>query len=65
MFSLTPKEHAVLQLVCKGFSNREIGLSLSIAETTARSHVVSIIHKLNVRNRTACAAEAIRRSLIA
>jgi len=45
-------------------SNREIGQTLHIAETTARDHVHSLIRKLNVRNRTSCAVEGIRRELV-
>ena len=63
--NLSPREYDVLQLICNGLSNREIGLNLHIAESTARGHVCALIHKLNARNRTACAAEGIRRRLVA
>lgn len=61
---LTPRESDVLQLICAGLSNREIGKKLHIAETTARDHVHSLIRKMNARNRTACAVEGIRRRLV-
>ena len=61
---LSERELSVLELVCNGLSNREIGQDLQIAETTARGHVQAIIRKLHVRDRTAAAAEAIRRHLI-
>ena len=61
---LTPRESDVLQLICAGLSNREIGKKLHIAETTARDHVHSLIRKMNARNRTACAVEGIRRQLV-
>ena len=54
----------MLRLICDGLSNREIGQTLHIAETTARDHVHSLIRKLNVRNRTSCAVEGIRRELV-
>ena len=54
----------MLELVCEGLSNREIGRRLHIADVTARQHVQAIIHKLHVRNRTASAAEAIRTHLV-
>ncbi|MFL0769234.1 MAG: response regulator transcription factor [Prochlorococcus sp.] len=60
---LTTRELSVLQLICLGLTNREIGKKLHIAESTARDHVLRISHKLQVRNRTACAAEAIRQRL--
>ena len=61
---LSERELSVLELVCNGLSNREIGQDLQIAETTARGHVQAIIRKLHVRDRTAAAAEAIRRHWI-
>ena len=61
---LSEREIDVLELVCEGLSNREIGRRLHIADVTARQHVQAIIHKLHVRNRTASAAEAIRAHLV-
>ena len=55
MPDLSEREIDVLELVCEGLSNREIGRRLHIADVTARQH--AIIHKLHVRNRTASAAE--------
>lgn len=61
---LTEREQVVLELVCAGLTNREIGDILVIAETTARGHVQSIIRKLDVRDRTAAAAEGVRQRLV-
>ena len=61
---LSQREAEVLQLVCDGLTNREIGAALQIAETTARGHVQSIIQKLHVRGRTAAAAEGVRLHLV-
>ena len=61
---LTEREGVVLELVCSGLTNREIGDILVIAETTARGHVQSIIRKLDVRDRTAAAAEGVRRQIV-
>ena len=61
---LSNREHSVLELVCEGFTNREIGKRLNIAESTARGHVQAIIGKLHVRDRTAAAAEGVRRHLV-
>lgn len=58
---LSEQERRVLQLLCNGFTNKGIGEELSIAETTARGHVQSIMRKLNVKDRTAAAVEGIRR----
>lgn len=61
---LSSREHSVLELVCEGLTNREIGQHLHIAESTARGHVQAIIGKLHVRDRTAAAAEGVRRHLV-
>ena len=60
---LTQRESQVLQLVCNGHTNKEIGSELAIAATTARQHVKVILQKLHCNCRAAAAAEAIRRQL--
>ena len=60
---LTQRERQVLQLICDGLTNQEIGNELHIADTTARGHVKTIMQKLDVDRRAAAAAEAIRRQL--
>ena len=60
---LTRREFEVLQLVCDGLTNQQIGQRLNIAGSTARGHVQTIMEKLDVSGRTAAAAEAIRRQL--
>jgi two-component system, NarL family, response regulator len=62
--NLTPREHQVLQLVAKGFTNKEIGRALGISNNTARNHVNSIIEKLEVSDRTEAATIAIRQGLV-
>jgi len=59
--ALSDRERMVLTLLCDGMTNKEIAEALSIAETTARGHVQSIMRKLNVKDRTAAAVEGIRR----
>lgn len=44
---LTQREHDVLELVKRRFSNREIGDALGIKETTVKFHVGNIFVKLN------------------
>jgi DNA-binding NarL/FixJ family response regulator len=50
--SLTPQERRVLQLLGTGKLNKEIAYDLTIAETTVKAHVSSILHKLKVYSRT-------------
>jgi len=61
---LTDREVEVLLLLGRGQSNKQIGLSLSVSETTVKSHVRNILAKLNVMNRTEAIAAASRRGLI-
>jgi DNA-binding NarL/FixJ family response regulator len=61
--TLTAREHEVLVLVAAGLSNREIASRLMISERTARTHVSSILDKLNLRSRTQAALYAIQQGL--
>lgn len=61
--SLTPREREVLSLLSAGQSNSEIADVLVISSATARSHVLSILRKLGVRNRTEAALVAYRTGL--
>ena len=57
---LSMRELEVLRLLVEGMTNREIGSSLYITEDTAKKHVVSIIAKLQVSDRTQAAVKALR-----
>jgi two-component system, NarL family, response regulator LiaR len=57
---LSERELEVLRLVAKGMSNREIADQLVVGETTVRSHVGSILAKLQLASRTQAALYAIR-----
>jgi DNA-binding NarL/FixJ family response regulator len=62
--SLTGRELNVLELLAQGKSNKEIGVSLYVSETTVKSHLRSIFRKLNVLSRTEAITVASRRGLI-
>jgi DNA-binding NarL/FixJ family response regulator len=49
---LTPREHAVLELLECGVPNKIIAYRLGMSLSTVKAHVHNIIVKLNVRNRT-------------
>ena len=61
---LTERELDVLLLLAAGSANQEIADKLGISVTTVRSHVLSILRKLNVPNRTVAAICAYRSGLV-
>jgi DNA-binding NarL/FixJ family response regulator len=60
---LTDRELDVLMLLASGSANRDIADKLGISVTTVRSHVLSILRKMNVPNRTMAAISAYRSGL--
>jgi len=61
---LTDRELEVVRLLAGGYSNREIGAALGVAERTVKNHVSSILAKLWVRDRTRAVLKAISMGLI-
>jgi LuxR family quorum sensing-dependent transcriptional regulator len=61
---LTPRELAVLRLTSMGGQTAEIAQELGIGEETIRSHLKKAQTKLEARNRTHAACEALRRQLV-
>lgn len=49
---LTARQTEVVELICQGYSNKEIGEKLSISDKTVKIHVSSILAKLNIKDRT-------------
>jgi LuxR family transcriptional regulator, maltose regulon positive regulatory protein len=49
---LSPRELEVLELMARGFRNRDISRALVISESTTKVHVRHILEKLGVRTRT-------------
>ena len=52
MHLLTEREREIINLMRKGMKNREIAISLAIAESTVHKHIQNIFEKLHARNRT-------------
>ncbi len=62
--NLTSRELEILKMLSKGPTNKQIGHALGISDNTVRNHVLKIIEKLEVSDRTEAATTAIQRGLI-
>jgi NarL family two-component system response regulator LiaR len=62
--TLTEREMEVLRLIARGRSNKEIALDLGVAEKTVKTHVSSILGKLQLADRTQAALYAVRERLV-
>jgi DNA-binding NarL/FixJ family response regulator len=56
---LTPRAAEVLLWVAQGKTNADIGLILSISESTVKKHLLEIFEKLDVETRSAAALRAL------
>lgn len=61
---LSDREMEVLQLMAKGLSNKEIGRSLWIGETTVKTHVSHILRKMGQADRTQAVLAAVKAGLV-
>lgn len=62
--TLSDREHAVLQLVSHGDTNREIARALGIAEHTVESHLSNAMIKLGARSRVEAVTLAVQRGVL-
>ena len=56
---LTAREMDVLQLVAKGYTNKAIGVQLSISDRTVQGHLAHIFSKLQAASRTEAVMRAV------
>ncbi len=63
--TLTERETEVLRVLARGLSNLEIAEKLCITEATVKTHVSSILAKLDLPSRTRAALYALKIGLIA
>ncbi len=64
-FPLSQRERDVLRMLGLGWTNKEIGHALSIADSTVKTHVSAILGKLGAQSRTQAALYAVRHGLVA
>jgi two-component system, NarL family, response regulator LiaR len=62
--SLTERETETLRLIAKGYSNKEIANELGVSEVTVKTHVSSVLSKLNLQSRTQVALFALKEGLV-
>jgi two-component system, NarL family, response regulator LiaR len=62
--SLTERETETLRLIARGMSNKEIAENLTVSEVTVKTHVSSILSKLNLQSRTQAALFALKEGLV-
>ena len=48
---ISKREYEIVQLLCKGYSNKQIAQQLFISETTVKTHISNILAKLNLHDR--------------
>jgi DNA-binding NarL/FixJ family response regulator len=56
---LTDREMEVLALVAQGFTNKAIGVQLSISDRTVQGHLAHIFNKLQAGSRTEAVMRAV------
>lgn len=61
---LTERETAVMRLIARGHSNKEIGTQLGLAENTVKHHVSNILQKWELTDRTQLAIYAHQQALL-
>ena len=62
--TLSERELEVLKHLAKGSANKEIASTLSISESTVKTHVANIFHKLEVNGRMEAVTKAMQKGII-
>ena len=63
-YNLSAREREVIQWITQGLNSAEVAERLSITYNTVETHIKNIFHKLNVSNRHAMVAKAIKERLV-
>ncbi len=62
--TLTAREREVFNALTRGGHNSEIASQLKVSEATVRTHIASVLDKLDLRDRTQVTIYALKRGLI-
>lgn len=62
--NITRRQFEVLQLLAKGYTNKQIATSLFLTEHTVKAHVAALFGTLNAGNRTECVKKAQDKGLL-
>jgi DNA-binding NarL/FixJ family response regulator len=62
--ALTEREREVVKLIAEGLTNREIGQTIFVSESTVKFHVRNVMRKLDVHHRAEVAYAASRLGLL-
>jgi two-component system NarL family response regulator len=62
--TLSERELQVLNRVARGLGNKQVAAELGISEATVKSHMKSILSKLDVNDRTHAVVTAVKRGII-
>jgi DNA-binding NarL/FixJ family response regulator len=63
-YNLSAREREVLRWITQGLNSSEVAEQLSITYNTVETHIKNIFHKLDVSNRHAMVAKAIKERLV-
>jgi DNA-binding NarL/FixJ family response regulator len=62
--SLTGRQYEILELLARGYSNKQLSTALFISENTVKAHISAIFKALGVNSRTQCLQTARLKGLI-
>ena len=64
-YALTIREIEILQLIARGYLNKQIASDFHITEQTTKNYITRILRKLDAVNRTEAVIKAARCGLVA
>ncbi len=61
---ITKRQFEVLNLIVKGYTNKNIATTLFLTEHTVKSHVSALMTLLSAKNRTQCVQNALKKGIL-